>query len=367
MGFSFGDLNSDGHMDFFVSNAGDYSIQAFYAQKGLPYNLGDSASRWFLGQANGTFSDPGVGGLIATPFSWGTSMFDYNNDGDTDIIFYGNIDVQTGAIATNPGAILQNDGNANFSYDAAAIPKDHTTRNVHGLATGDLNGDGFVDIVSVSSFDHPAPIPVVPLGVTFGGPFDAFANFVPNFFLNPEIGALSWTGIVYPNGSLSVEMNSADNNNNWAEIMVKGTVGITSEGKVNRDGIGAVIKFTPEDGKTVMKPVLAGSSHLSQDSLEQYFGLGSEDKGMVEVMWPGGIRNRLYDVHKSERIIFPEIPCGYTADWDNTLYYRKCVKEALYEIVKEGLLNRKEAARFRKSAMKAFWEARNKHRRNEQN
>ena len=355
MGLSFGDLNSDGNMDFFATNAGDYAVHTFYTtQKGLPYYLGDSASRWFLGQSDGTFLDPGVGDLVATPFGWGTSMLDYNNDGDTDIVFYGDVDAQTVATATNPGAILQNDGNANFSYDSTAIPTNHSRRNVHGLATGDLNMDGFVDIVSVSSFDRPEPIPFLSMGLEFGGPFDAFGNMVPNFFPNPETGALSWTGIVYPNGSLSVEMNSADNGNHWVEVAVKGTVGISDEGKVNRDGIGAVVSFTPEDGNTVMQPVLGGSSHLSQDSLAQNFGMGEEDEGMVEVMWPGGVRNRLYDVHASERIMFPEIPCSYDAEWDRRSDYVHCVRGALREIVSAGLLTRKEANRFSRSAMEAF-------------
>ena len=354
MGVSFGDLNSDGRMDIFATNAGDYSQTMFRGMLGLPYTLGDYASRWFLGQEDGTFSDPGVGeNLVATPFSWGTSMLDYNNDGDTDIVFYGNIDVTFALMVTNPGVIIQNDGNANFSYDSTAVPANHSQRNVHGTATGDLNMDGFVDIVSVSSFDTPPPVPQVPMGFAYGGPLDAYANFVPTF-APVAPGVWEWTGLVYPNGSLSVEMNSADNGNHWVEVAVKGTVGISDEGRVNRDGIGAVVSFTPEDGKTVMQPVLGGSSHLSQDSLAQNFGMGEEDEGMVEVMWPGGVRNRLYDVHASERIMFPEIPCSYDAEWDRRSDYVHCVRGALREIVSAGLLTRKEANRFSRSAMKAF-------------
>jgi len=359
MGLSFGDLNSDGRMDIFATNAGDYSQTMFRGLLGLPYALGEYASRWFLAQEDGTFLAPGVGpDLVATPFAWSTSMLDYNNDGDTDIVFYGNIDVIFSLIVTNPGVIIQNDGNANFSYDATAIPKDHTRRNVHGLATGDLNQDGFVDIISVSSFDSPQPIPQIPMGFALGGPNDPYANFVPTF-APVEPGVWVWTGFEYPNGSLSVEINSADNGNHWAEVKLKGTVGITSKGKVNRDGIGAVIKFTPEHGKTVMQPVLGGSSHLSQDSLAQNFGLGSDDEGLVEVFWPGGVRNRLYDVHKSERVVFPEIPCSYDDDWGEKSEYAECVVLALQEIRKNGLLTHEQSKRFYKSAMEAFSEVQN--------
>ena len=361
MGLSFGDFNSDGFMDMFATNAGDYAQTMFRGFIGAPYSLGEYASRWFLGQADGSFIDPGVGpDLVATPFAWGTSTLDYNNDGDTDIVFYGNIDVGLATMASNPGAIIQNDGDGNFHYDSRAIPKNHTRRNVHGLATGDLNGDGFVDIVSVSSFDSPEPIPQVPMGVLYGGPFDEYANFIPNF-ASVQPGVWSWTGIVYPNGSLAVEMNSADNGNHWVEVTAKGTIGITPKGRVNRDAIGAIIKFTPEDGKTVMQPVLGGSSHLSQDSLAHNFGLADEDEGMVEVLWPGGVRNRLYDVHKSERIVFPEIPCSYMDNWGNRRDYAECVNKSLKKIVKSGLLERKDARRFLKSAMKAFAHYRHKH------
>lgn len=48
------------------------------------YPLGEGTSRWLLGGAGGVFTDPGVGDLVATPFSWGASMFDYDNDGCTE-------------------------------------------------------------------------------------------------------------------------------------------------------------------------------------------------------------------------------------------------------------------------------------------
>ena len=72
-------------------------------------------------------------GSIMVGNSWGTSMFDYDNDGDTDITFQGGIEAAAIIDATNPGAILQNQNcSASFTYDAQASSVDHNRRNVHG-------------------------------------------------------------------------------------------------------------------------------------------------------------------------------------------------------------------------------------------
>ncbi|HEY4687870.1 MAG TPA: CRTAC1 family protein [Anaerolineae bacterium] len=356
-GLSFGDVNCDGHMDIFGSNAGDYGLTPLAPL--FQYQLGTLTSRWFLGQPDGTFTDPGVGALIAMPFGWGTSMTDYDNDGDTDIIYYGGSDAGPYVEASNPGAILQNQNcSATFRRDAAALAgsANHTRRTVQGLAVGDVNNDGFVDIVSVSNFDKPEPIPLVPFPVAYGSPFDADARYVPTFLPTEIPGVFVWSGIEFPDGSLAVEANSGDNDNNWVTVNVLGTAGVTSGGRVNRDGIGAVVKFTPKHGATVIQPILGGSSHASQDSLTANFGLGNAKKGTVEVLWPGGVRNRLYDVHKFERVVFPEIPCSFDGDWARPRDYVSCVRTSLDELVEAGVLNRVERARFFVSALLAFYD-----------
>jgi enediyne biosynthesis protein E4 len=299
MGLAFGDINGDGYMDIFVTNVGDYLNSPVLPEPQLGF-----AASWFLGQPDGSFTDPGVGELVTTPFGWGTSMTDYDNDGDTDIIFHGGLDVGLFVDMSNPGVILRNDGAGNFTYDAAALANstNHDRRNVHGMAVGDLNRSGFVDIVSVSNADAPEPIPLAPFPFAFGSPFDATAFFVPMFAPTDTPGEFTWSGIVMPDGTLSVEINSGDNGNKWVEVNVLGTIGLTSKGRVNRDGIGAVVTFTPKDGQTVMQPILGGSSYASQDSLAANFGLGSADRGTVEVLWTGGVRNRLYDVQHAEQI-----------------------------------------------------------------
>src|SRR5262249_34054530 len=157
---------------------------------------------------------------------------------------------------------------------------------------GDLNNDGFPDIVTASAMNIPDTIPLTRFPATYGSPFDPTAYYVEQFRpVGP--GEFVWNGYEFPNGTLQVEMNSANNGNGWVKIQPMGSAGLVQGGRVNRDGIGAVVTFTPEHGKAAMQPIVAGSSFASQDSLVADFGLGGARQGTVDILWPGGVRNRL--------------------------------------------------------------------------
>ncbi|MEM6455827.1 MAG: CRTAC1 family protein [Acidobacteriota bacterium] len=358
MGLAFGDLDCNGRLDLFASNFGDHLL----AIRPFPFARGDATTRWFLGHDDGTFSDPGVGDLKTAPFGWGAAVTDYDNDGDSDIVYHGGVDFGVVVDLTNPGTVLQNQGcSATFDYDANALAQstNHTRRAVEGVAVGDLDGNGFVDIVSVASFDVPPSTPVVPIPVQYDSPFDAVAMMVPTFTPNETWTSFTWNGFSFDNGSLSVELNSADNGNHWIAVDLVGTMGITPRGRVNRDGIGATVQFRSPRRKSAMVPVSGGASYASQDSLRAHLGIGDERRGWVDVLWPGGTKNRLYTVRHGEQIRFPEIPCSYDGAWEGGFFdYGQCVYESLDALQAAGQVDDAMRARLFLSAIRAYFDSR---------
>jgi hypothetical protein len=172
MGLSFGDVNCDGTMDFFGTNLGDY----------ITFGNAELRSAIWTQNADGSYTNAGPS--EANPFGWGTSMFDYDNDGDTDILYHGGIDILQIIALDNPGVLIQNQGTCSgqFQYDTGSFTTDHRFRSVHGVATGDLNDDGFMDIVTVSNHNivpgQPAQLPMTILTAgPLGSPFDDLSQF----------------------------------------------------------------------------------------------------------------------------------------------------------------------------------------------
>ena len=124
-----------------------------------------------------------------------------------------------------------------------------------GLAKGDYDGDGFLDLIIVR---------------------EAFELF------DPQTGDLALSGTGEP-----ILLKNEGNENNWVRVRPKGT-------KSNRMGIGAKMTLYTFAGRQV-REVAAGSSFQSAETPWPTFGMGAKRRGILKVEWPSG-RNELFRV-----------------------------------------------------------------------
>ena len=184
----------------------------------------------------------GVGRASQNSLGFGCAFADMNLDGWLDLIAVnGHIDEAVRNVNHNHGYaqaphLFLRDGKGKFRDAAVEAGQAFAAPKVaRGLALGDFDGDGDVDI----------------LITTNQGPAHLYRNDAPS-------------------GNRSLRMH------------LVGT-------KSNRDAVGAVVRLTTADG-TQMRMVKTGSSYLSQSELTLTFGLGRRtqaDRCLVE--WPSGV------------------------------------------------------------------------------
>ena len=193
----------------------------------------------------------GVSQTNAQYVSWGTGVYDFDNDGWLDILIF-------------HGGLIH------------LIPQEHT------LFRG-LGGGKFADVSRQAG-------PVLSVRTTSRGA--CFADYdndgkVDAFQVN--LGA---------RGTLL--HNVTTNAGHWVEIKLKGT-------KSNRDGIGAKVEVLAA-GKRWTRERVAGSGYLSQDDGRLHFGLGAAaniDKLLVH--WPSG-REQVLTNLTVDRVLTVEEP-----------------------------------------------------------
>ena len=240
-------------------------------------------------------------GLGAYDFGYGTTFFDYDNDGKQDLYWLGSEPARGegpgGEILQSAGRMLRGDGrgafeditvrahlldildvdysvldpnDARFDRDAQRIDAAYH-ENGKGLAHADLNGDGYVDLIGVNS----------------SGPIWTVSG-VPGDTARPAAG----TVFVWLNGG---------GDNHWITLRLKGRMAIDGTGS-NADGIGArvFVRTTQPNGDgplVQVQEVRAGSSYLSMDSIDLEFGVGSSTVvNEITIHWPSGREQSLHDV-----------------------------------------------------------------------
>jgi hypothetical protein len=303
LGIAWFDFDGDGWPDLFVANdAGPnflYENQkdGTFKEVALPMGVAVSESgleQGSMGVALGDYENAGRLSLYVTNFAdeydslyrndrdhftdvsfrsktaassvpyvkWGTSFFDYDNDGLLDLIVAnGHVYPQIDSLRLGAGVgyrqrqlLYHNLGDGTFDEVAAqfgpALMEERVSR---GLAVGDLDNDGRLDVV-ISDLD--------------GAP-QVLHNELP------EVG-------------------------NWLLVKVKGK-------GMNTDAIGAIV--TAKVGKrSLMRLVQSGTSYLSQDDMRQHFGLGWDKQAdVVEVRWPDGTTTKRESVKANQIVEIEQI------------------------------------------------------------
>ena len=193
----------------------------------------------------------GVSQTNAQYVSWGTGVYDFDNDGQRDILIF-------------HGGLIH------------LIPQEHTV--FRGL------GDGHFSDVSRGAGE------VLSVRTTARGA--CFADYDNDGKVDAFVVNLGGKGTLVHNVSTT--------SNHWIAIKLKGT-------KSNRDGIGAKVEVFAGDKHWTTERI-AGSGYLSQDDDRLHFGLGSAasvDK--VVIHWPSGLEQTVERL-AADRVLTVEEP-----------------------------------------------------------
>jgi hypothetical protein len=292
LGIAWFDQNDDGWPDLYVANDSTASFlylnqkDGTFLESGFPMGVAvsqDGGEQGCMGVALGDYDRSGRFSLYITTFAeeykplyrnegthfadvsfrsktaasslpyvgWGTAFFDYDNDGWQDIIaanghVYPQIDkAQLGASAgyRQRRLLYHNRGDGTFDEVATRYGPVLTEERVsRGLAVGDLDDDGRLDVV-INDLD----------------------------------------------GTPQVLHNEWPTPGHWLLVRLRG------KGK-NTNAIGAVL--TLKSGATTQKRLVqSGTSYISQDDMRQHFGLGAlKQADSLEVRWPDGTVSTLANV-----------------------------------------------------------------------
>ena len=243
MGLAIGDFNTDGFIDLLKTHFAE-DTPALFQNNGKAY-FRDVTIRSGLG--------------VETRYvCWGAGMVDLDNDGLPDLF------VATGMTYPEaerrlpqfpyrtPAFVYRNLGHGRFEeLQAEAGPGTQELHSSRGVAFGDFDNDGDVDILVVNLNEPP-----------------------------------------------SLLRNDVSGTNHWLKVLL---AGVTS----NRSAIGAQVIATYGDRRQA-QAVLAQSSYLSVSDRRLHFGLGKAASADLEIRWPNGQTEEISKVAGDRLVVIAE-------------------------------------------------------------
>ena len=224
MGVDAADFNGDGKQDLFVANV-DQEMFSLYQNQGNEY-FADVAAPHGIAQATRLLS------------GWGLKLFDYDNDGLIDLFLAnGHPDDMIENYSQQvrykePLLLFHHDGKKLTNVSGQAGPIFQKAFAARGLAVGDYNNDGRLDVLVGNNGDAPVLL-----------------------------------------------KNNTGEGNHWLGLKLQGTA-------CNRDAVGATITWS--SGGTVRRRYKSnGGSYLSSHDMREVLGIGTATKvDFVEIKWP---------------------------------------------------------------------------------
>ena len=263
------DYNNDGLIDMFIAKCRGGDVPENINQ--LHRNNGD-----------GTFTEVGEEvGLADNVQTWSSAWADYDNDGDMDVFI--------GASSTSNGShkMMRNDDGIFVDITAqSGILASMPTGIEH--VCHDYNNDGFVDI------DISGTTMLLNNGdMTFTHSNTAVSNG-PVGDLNND----GYLDVVSPFGG-QVYFNQSEGNN-YLKI---NPIGVES----NKNGIGARVTIESSMGAQI-RDIKSGDGFGNMSMLTAHFGIGQDEiVESITINWPSGIVTTLYDVYANNTLNIVEI------------------------------------------------------------
>ncbi len=229
MGVDATDYDGDGWQDLFVANIDQELFSLYQNQKDL------------------TFIDrPGeIGPATRLLSGWGLRFFDYDNDGDADLILANGhpddmVEIQSLKVKYKEPLLMFENVKGTFKNVTAilgpAFSKDYPAR---GLSVGDYDNDGDLDVLIINNGDAPLLL-----------------------------------------------RNEGGNKNNWIGLNLVAT-------KSNPGAVGAIITWEA-GGVKYRRLKTAGGSYLSSHDPREILGIGAATKiDSIEIKWPSGRVDKL--------------------------------------------------------------------------